>query len=462
MLSTKRETARRRLPRQRQGRRLAARASSSACPTPSTTGTASSKRARGPLRAGVHGRERRRPRADRRDLAVRAVQAPVAERVLGLHQLVDLRRALVDDRRARVAEVALDPDLARCSRTSRTPGSRGARPRTPTRSRATSRARSRGSSAGPRSSSTRPASRAASTSRSRAPSSRSCPGRTGNGRSPARTSRARVRTRPTARGRRARRRSAPAATVNRPWSSECIAISNPWPSSPIRFSAGTSTFSKKSSPVEPAQIPSLSSWSRVVKPGIPFSSTKAVIPLWPASGSVFAKTSAWSATDRVRDPVLLAVQDVDVALAPRRRAHRRDVGAGARLGQPEARELLALRLRHEPALLLLLRPVPRGARASSARRGPRSACGRRPRRARSPRRRAPRQTKSSPAPPYSSGITIPRIPSSAIPSIRSRSSWCAMSFSTATGSTRSSTNARTVSCSSRCSAVRSKSIGPVA
>ena len=38
------------------------------------------------------------------------------------------------------------------------------------------------------------------------------------------------------------------------------------------------------------------------------------------------------------------------------------------------------------------------------------------------------ETKSSPAPPYSSGITIPRIPSSAIPSISSRSSLWSMSF----------------------------------
>ena len=60
------------------------------------------------------------------------------------------------------------------------------------------------------------------------------------------------------------------------------------------------------------------------------------------------------------------------------------------------------------------------ARASSARRAPRSACGRRPRRARSPRTRAPRQTKSRPAPPYSSGMTIPRRPSSAMPSIASQ------------------------------------------
>ena len=44
-------------------------------------------------------------------------------------------------------------------------------------------------------------------------------------------------------------------------------------------------------------MPSLCSVSRVVKPFMPFSSTNALIPLWPAAGSVFAKTSAWSATD---------------------------------------------------------------------------------------------------------------------------------------------------------------------
>src|SRR5436853_246608 len=47
---------------------------------------------------------------------------------------------------------------------------------------------------------------------------------------------------------------APAATVKRPWSSPYIAISKPCPSSPTRFSAGTSTFWKKSSPVEPALL----------------------------------------------------------------------------------------------------------------------------------------------------------------------------------------------------------------
>ena len=293
----------------------------------------------------VDRRQRRRPRADRRDLAGAAVQLPIAERVLGLHHLVDLRRALVDDRGARVPEVALDAVLAPSSRTSRTPGSRGAPPRRPTRSRATSPATSRASSACPCPSSRRPAARAASTSRSRAPSSRSCPARTGSGRSPGRTSPARARTRPSARGRRGRRRSAPAATVKRPWSSECMAISKPWPSSPIRFSAGTSTFSKKSSPVEPAQMPSLCSVSRRREPLHALLEHEGADSLVRRRRVGLREDELVVGDRRVRDPVLLAVQDVDVALAARGRPHRGDVGAGARLGQPEAGELLALRLR---------------------------------------------------------------------------------------------------------------------
>src|SRR3954469_9301771 len=42
-----------------------------------------------------------------------AIHLPVAEDVLGLHHLVDLGRALVDDRSAGVAEVALDRVLRR-------------------------------------------------------------------------------------------------------------------------------------------------------------------------------------------------------------------------------------------------------------------------------------------------------------------------------------------------------------
>ena len=90
---------------------------------------------------------------------------------------------------------------------------------------------------------------------------------------------------------------------------------------------------------------------------MPFSSMNALIPLCAGSRIGLREHERVVGDGRVRDPVLLAVEDVDVALAPRGRAHRGDVGAGARLGQAEAGELLALRLGTEPALLLLLRAV---------------------------------------------------------------------------------------------------------
>src|SRR6266849_9684036 len=64
------------------------------------------------LRADALNRgERRGPRTEWRYVSAGAVQGAEAECVLGLHHLVDLRRALVDDRRARVAEVTPDPVL---------------------------------------------------------------------------------------------------------------------------------------------------------------------------------------------------------------------------------------------------------------------------------------------------------------------------------------------------------------
>lgn len=54
---------------------------------------------------------------------------------------------------------------------------------------------------------------------------------------------------------------------------------------------------KKSSPVEPAQTPSLCSVSAVETPGHSRSTMNAEIPLCFAVGSVLAKTSWWSATD---------------------------------------------------------------------------------------------------------------------------------------------------------------------
>ena len=104
-------------------------------------------------------------------------------------------------------------------------------------------------------------------------------------------------------------------------------------------------------------MPSLCSVSRVVTPGQSRSTMNAEMPLCFAAGSVFAKTSAWSATHAYEIQFFCAVEDVGVALTPRGRPHRGHVGAGGGLGQPEAGELLAARLRHQVALLLLLGPV---------------------------------------------------------------------------------------------------------
>ena len=59
---------------------------------------------------------------------------------------------------------------------------------------------------------------------------------------------------------------------------------------------------------------------------------------------------------RERDPDLLAVEPVDVAVATGGRLQVPGIRADARLGQAEGGELLAARLRDEPALALLLGP----------------------------------------------------------------------------------------------------------
>ena len=133
-----------------------------------------------------------------------------------------------------------------------------------------------------------------------------------------------------------------------------MAISKPWPSSPTRFSAGTSTFSKKSSPVEPAQMPSLFSVSarRHARPLALDDERRDAAVLRVGIGLREDERVVGDAG--VGDPVLLAVEDVGVALAAGVREHPGDVRAGGGLGEPEAGELVAARLRGEVALLLLL------------------------------------------------------------------------------------------------------------
>ena len=106
----------------------------------------------------------------------------------------------------------------------------------------------------------------------------------------------------------------------------------------------------------PARIPSLP-WSvPVVRPAIPRSSMNAVTPLCFFARSTEAKTRKWSAMSARRDPHLLAVEPVDVAVPAGRGLEVAGVRADTGFGQAEGGELLAARLRDQPALALLLGP----------------------------------------------------------------------------------------------------------
>ena len=90
--------------------------------------------------------------------------------------------------------------------------------------------------------------------------------------------------------------TASAETPGRVRSSVIIASLKPWFSSPSRLPAGTSTSSNEISAVSEARWPSLSSFLSTVTPSASRGTTNALIPRWPASGSVFAYTvyhDAW-------------------------------------------------------------------------------------------------------------------------------------------------------------------------
>ena len=139
---------------------------------------------------------------------------------------------------------------------------------------------------------------------------------------------------------------------------QLMAILKPSPSSPIRFSTGTRTLLKASSPVLPARTPSLPLIVPVVKPSMPRSSTNAVRP-WCFLRAVDAGEDEEVIGDiGQRDPHLGAIEDVTIAVPNGGRLDRAGVGPGVWLGQAEGGDLRALRLRHQPALLLLLgRPL---------------------------------------------------------------------------------------------------------
>ena len=133
-----------------------------------------------------------------------------------------------------------------------------------------------------------------------------------------------------------------------------------------------------------------------------------------------------------------------VAVAHGGRARGRGVAARAGLGQPPGAELLALRERHQVALLLRFgaeHEDVRGARGRCAR--PPTA-RRRDRRARAPRCRGSSRWPTCPAPPYSSGNWMPISPSAASFGTSSRGKCCASSHSRTCGRISASANSRTV------------------
>ena len=82
----------------------------------------------------------------------------------------------------------------------------------------------------------------------------------------------------------------------RPASSVCIIILKPWPSLPIRFSAGITQFSKIRSAVAEPLIPIFFSCLPNEKPGVSFSTMKVEIPWLPRDLSVIAETIYVSAS----------------------------------------------------------------------------------------------------------------------------------------------------------------------
>ena len=104
-------------------------------------------------------------------------------------------------------------------------------------------------------------------------------------------------------------------------------------------------------------MPSLFSVSAVESPGHPLLEDERGDALVLRVGVGLGEDERVVGDGGVRDPVLLAVEDVDVALLARRRQHGGDVGACGRLGEAEAGDLLPARLRREVALLLLLARV---------------------------------------------------------------------------------------------------------
>ena len=149
------------------------------------------------------------------------------------------------------------------------------------------------------------------------------------------------------------RRSRPRPSSG-PESSADIAILKPSPTSPISASSATSTPSSEIAAVSEARSPSLPWISWVAKPSLVGRDEEAGDAPVPRAGSVWAKTSATSATLPSEIHIFWPVIRQPPSIFSRPGAQRGGVGAGVGLGQPEAAERLAGAQPRQPALLLLV------------------------------------------------------------------------------------------------------------
>ncbi len=206
-----------------------------------------------------------------------------------------------------------------------------------------------------------------------------------------------VRAGPATAGRRRRScrpRAAPSRrrSTTRSFISVVCATFQPSPTSPSRWSSGIRTSVKKTSLNSASPV----SWrsGRTSTPGAVMSSTKYVRP-W-CFGTIGIGTGDQDGPPRLvghRRPHLLAVDDPVTVAGARVLAYRPgrqagEVGAGARLAEELAPDLLAGPQRTQPALALLVGAVAQDRSAPPCRARCRSGAGRCPAR---PRRRTPRR-----------------------------------------------------------------------
>ena len=133
-----------------------------------------------------------------------------------------------------------------------------------------------------------------------------------------------------------------------------MAILKPSPSPPSRFAAGTTTSWKAIAEVSVERWPILSRCFSTVTPSASMGTTKAERPLWPLSRSVDAKQTIHEALPPF---VMNIFEPLITYSSPRGTAvvwMPDDIGAGTRLGEPEAPEDRLLDERRQPLLLLLL------------------------------------------------------------------------------------------------------------